>query len=182
MEENTKPTDNPTAERLKNFGDKRHELTNEDRSKGGQTRTLRRRMVDQLKVRKYCNETCPIYEECWARELVYVKSEYQEGSKYLCALIKGFSRRLQNATIDLFMKGEDGLKSIMKGVIMRILTKVRIDDIKEMRGLLRDLGYLMDKLYGSKQRTEHSGSVNLVQEFMEAVREADQEIEEQEAE
>ena len=178
MEENTseKPSE-PSP--LKN-GNPKHILTREDSSKGGSTRTLRRSMSDQLKLRKYCNETCPIFEQCWARELVYLKPEYKEGTKYLCALVKGFSRRLQDATINLFMKGEDGLKALMKGVLMRIITKSNIASPDEMRGLLKDMGYVMDKLYGSKQRTEHTGSVNIVQEFMEAVREADKEIKEQE--
>ena len=180
MEENTSEKSSEPSP-LKN-GNPKHILTREDSSKGGSTRTLRRSMSDQLKLRKYCNETCPIYNQCWARELVYLKAEYQEGTKYLCALVKGFSRRLQDATINLFMKGEDGMKELMKGFLMRIITKSRLDNPAEMRLLIKDTGYIMDKLYGSKNRTEHTGSVNIVQEFMEAVRESDAEIKEQEPE
>ena len=176
------PAEEPREEIKLKSGAPAHKLTQEDRSKGGKTRTLRRSMSDQLKVRKYCNETCPIFERCWARELVYLKAEYQEGTKYLCALVKGFSRRLQDATINLFMKGEDGMKELMKGFLMRIITKSRLDNPAEMRLLIKDTGYIMDKLYGSKNRTEHTGSVNIVQEFMEAVRESDAEIKEQEPE
>ena len=160
-----------------NWGDKRHELTKEDMAKGGRTVTKRKLLINGLNCRKYCNESCPLYNDCWAKPLSFTE-KYTKGTKHLCAL-KGFSSDKQKRTIELFLNGEIGIQTIMKDLMIRILNNVSMTDSKEMRAALRDLKLLNDTFYGQKQRNEVKGEFSLVDQFIRAVKESSEEEDEQ---
>ena len=154
-----------------------HKLTREDRVKGGQSKSAKKLLVKGLELRKYCNDSCPLYRDCWAKPLSFTE-KYTQGTKRLCAL-KGFSSDKQRRTIDLYLNEEKGLHSIMKDLMIRLLNNTSFKDNKEMRLTLRDMKILCDTFYGQKQRTQIKGELSLVDQFIRAVQENDEEEDEQ---
>jgi len=166
------PTVSPTVKKLLKNGNPRHELTLEDRRKGGRTRTLRRRITDDLKLRKYCTKTCPIFNRCWARELVFYDKKYlAPNGRYYCAL-KSFSERLQTMTIDALVKEEDGLIMTMKALLARLFSLINFASKEDLIMLIHQVGYVMDKVYGQKHKAKIQSELSLREEFVRIVEES----------
>jgi hypothetical protein len=139
-----------------------HKLTREDSIKGGKAKSKYRDIIRSLQLRKYCDGKCPLYDDCWARPLIYIEERYKDKKtgKYLCAL-KSFSEQKQKTTVDLFLRGEDGLKAIMKRLFMIAFNSIRANDPKEARAGMRDIKLIIDTFYGEKHRTQVSGELGL---------------------
>ncbi len=164
-------TVNKTVRKLRN-NNPVHELTLEDRRRGGSRRTMRRVISDQMRMRKYCTKTCPIFNRCWARELVFYDKKYlAPNGKYYCAL-KSFSERLQTMTIDALVKEEEGLIMTMKALLARLFSLINFASKEDLIMLIHQVGYVMDKVYGQKHKTKVQSELSPREEFVRIVEES----------
>lgn len=113
------------------FKGKPHELTREDRAKGGSQNTPTKRMANSIRMRKYCRQDCPLFP-CPLQPL-------SEKNKGRCALKKA-SLKLQQRTVNLFLKGRTGAIHELTKIIYEIAEKADKD------GSLRAKGEYFDKL------------------------------------
>lgn len=154
-------TESLTEKKTLKNGNPRHVLSKADRVKGGKSKTFRRRVSDGMRTRKYCTKSCPIYHDCWAKELITFDKRFTDKStgKYLCAL-KHFSNNVQKNTINLLLKGEEGIKSLLKGLVIRLLVHSKLDNVKDLGRLLHDVGYVYTLLYSHKKRIVKQANTN----------------------
>ena len=125
--------------------------------KGGSTRSLAKKLAQ----RKYCNAKCPIYPTCWAKHISLSKaSDESENQKKMvrpmCNL-KEWPSRIQEHTITLLQRGEEGFNDIMMDTLLRL--SVEIADKKNVPNLSKYLYELRETkkaIYGDKRRIEGS--------------------------
>ena len=160
-----------------------HKFTRADSIKGGRAKSAVKTLHAQMNTRVYCDSKCPLYLKCWVKDIlkksdikidpkeVWKKFYNESNGRWKCAL-KGQSSRMQSATYNLFLNGEEGIIDMMRQVGIKLFANTKLLDNTDLRLLLRDLKLMLDSFYGQKHRTELSGKVDLTQEFMDAVRES----------
>lgn len=137
-EQNLKPFKKGDKSRLK------------DQRKGGQKRSLVKKMSRRLN----CNKKCPLYP-C---EFHNLSKEKYKGK---CAL-----RQTSDITYDAYKRimlgGQNELHTEMRRVANKILVHIeKTKDIKDIRLFLQDLGTLDKHIYGLKTKVE--GDMNVKQ-------------------
>lgn len=161
-------SDNKTTQRITlTSGAPQHEFTPDDGVKGGSANTPLQRIARSLNLRKYCTPTCEIYERCFARELSLSPSNKTDHG-YLCTL-KTMPERVQNSTFNILTRGEAGIHDIMRDLISRLMTITKITDSKDLRETIKAIKVASEMLYGTKNRTELTGKVDLTDQFIKAV-------------
>jgi len=119
-------------------------------SKGAKAGTIRQK----LNSRKYCYDTCPLWETCWAKYISLAEQVDKELKKAECAL-KKTSPRILDRTIKLLHDGEDGFDKEIIDTLLRLATDYETKgDAESREKLLGTLLGVKKSLYGDKRRID----------------------------
>lgn len=125
-----------------------HDLTPEERSKGGRSLSPLKILANSVRRRKYCTVECPFADSCPVLPLA--QSEWTDESKqhHPCKLRDAppaIKRRIAN----MFLNGEEGLLAEIKSTLFVTSTKLA-DDNKERLAYADSLMKLHQRIYGEK--------------------------------
>jgi hypothetical protein len=122
-------------------GSEAHELTREDRAKGGRSRTISKSLIN----RQLCNSKCPIFP-CFFSATAAKKDEKGRNT---CKL-KEFPILVQQRVTNLFARGRDGLLQEMMGELLGI-SVISQGDMRAKCMLFDRYAKLYEILHGGKQ-------------------------------
>lgn len=134
---------------------KRHELTREDRVKGGRANTEVKRIANSIKNRKICSTNCPIYPCAVQRQTTEL------GGK--CAF-KELPKDVQKSCLNILKGGHEGIITEFTKLIQEILALSNrgTANVAEKRRLLADLREYIKTVYGDKQKLTVEEPVEII--------------------
>jgi len=129
-----------------------HPLTLEDRRKGGQSRSL----LKKLNRRKHCSPRCPLFDRCPFASM---------GLKYnICYLNNNEYPTLKRNVIKLLEGNQDEFYEIVSTIIADMLRIIETEDdfnINSKKKVVECLEKLHNMKYGTKNKLEHSGKIDI---------------------
>ena len=120
-----------------------HELTQADRLKGSQTISIYRQLANSLRKRKRCSTKCFYFESCPLMSMSMSSPDKK-------CMMKAFPERIRTRFTKVFLEGEDGLLSEIKGAIYQFGLQADTMSLKEKRDYIELMLKLHKAIYGDK--------------------------------
>lgn len=124
-----------------------HNLTNEDRSKGGKTVSLYKSLKNAMERRERCSTACMFFEKCPVSAVSY-------GSPDKKCLMKEFPETVRRQFVDLFLTGEEGIIRAIKTALHNYMNDVdaygKLSDKRDMVKLMLEF---YDKVYNNPRKS-----------------------------
>jgi hypothetical protein len=187
------PTEEPTQVILRS-GAPAHQITQEDRIKGGRAKSPAKTLAATLNPKRFCHDKCALWDKCWAKVIISSTPTTAEGlavknklwdadrKKWKCAL-KAYGEQMTASTVNIYLKGEAGLQDTIRGILVEVMLKTRNE--KDYRATIASANTLMracEVFYGSKNKTEISMKKDVTQEFIDMVKDLNKNSEEKKLE
>lgn len=164
--------------------------------KGGKKNTI----LQSFRLRKFCNDSCPIHKDCWAKQLAFnemankinewedkvkeekirAKAEKRKPKKIKrpkfkpkCFLKEKGNQELLNTTIALLREGEEGFNKEMIKMLLFMKKATNTWDSKEIQPYIKTIKEVKESVYGSNSKVtaKIEGEVPGLERLFEIIRE-----------
>ena len=137
-------------------------------SKGGKVSNAS--LWNKVSKRKKCSKKCPIYDRC-----PFASASLSDKNPDKSCLLNKWNKQYAKGLVHMLEGNEDGIdhtiQILMNMLYAEILTKYK-DNIKEKRGLLKDVLEVRKTIFGEKKSIKVKGDMNInMEEILKKIKE-----------